>query len=223
MPVSINTNLKPIIFIHTQKTAGHSIRVALESVGYKWGTRLNKHDAPRDIHFLDQFISFAFVDNYLILKKVEYFSFAFVRNPFDACVSRFFYHHRKDKKNPQDLLFQRFPKNKDGFSSWIKSLKTDDCWTDDKYNWKDTFKTQKKFLSDDSNTKILVDFVGKYEQLNVDFQKICNIIECDNNLKDIHINASKRKSNYREYYDDDTIEIIESMYKEDLEYFNYEF
>jgi len=206
MPVSINTNLKPIIFIHTQKAAGHSIRISLESVGYEWKMGINKHAPPRDIHSLDQ-----------------YFSFAFVRNPFDACVSRFLYHHREDKKNPQDLLFQRFSKDKDGVSSWIKSLKTDDCWADDKYNWKDTFKTQKKFLSDDSNTKILVDFVGKFEHLNDDFQKICDTIGCDNNLKGIHKNSSTRKSNYREYYDDDAIEIIESRYKEDLEYFNYEF
>lgn len=36
MPISTNEDLKPIVFIHTQKTAGHSIRIALESVGYRW-------------------------------------------------------------------------------------------------------------------------------------------------------------------------------------------
>ena len=209
MPASINTDLKSIVFIHTQKTAGHSVRIALESVGYEWEQMLGKHEPPRNIHpdSLD-----------------KYFSFAFVRNPFDACVSRFFYHQREDKNNPQDLLFQKFSKDKDGVSSWVKSLKTDDCWTDEKkYFWRSTFETQKKFLSDDSNDKILVDFVGKFEHLNDDFQKICDTIGCDNNLKGIHENSSKRKSDYREYYDDEAIEIIESMYKEDLECFNYEF
>ena len=248
MPISINEDLKPIVFIHTQKTAGHSIRVALESVGYRWKlvkyfdipkqewvikVSPNKHQPPRFWEYAESLREKYkrkgkkhHADVVAVLDSPplsECYSFSFVRNPFDACVSRFSYHQREDRNSPQDLLFKRFSNNKKGFSSWVKSLKTEGCWYDPRFNWRATFETQKRFLSDASNDKILVDFVGKFEHLNDDFQKICDTIGCDNNLKGIHENPSKRKSDYREYYDDEAIEIIESMYKEDLECFNYEF
>ena len=205
MPISTDNSLQPIVLIHTQKTAGHSVRMALEDVGYEWKGGVNKHAPPRELNL------------------ANHFSFGFVRNPFNVCVSRFFYHQRPEKKNELDLLFKKFSADRNGFISWVHSLVNDDCWYDKKYNWKYTFKTQKNFLSNDDDSEILVDFVGRYEKLHDDFQFVCDKIGCENKLKNFHVNISKRKRNHRDYYDNSTKKIVESIYKDDLEYFNYEF
>jgi len=209
MPVSINKDLKPIIFVHVQKVGGHSIRNSLEKAGYRWAKNVNKHEKPINIPHIG-----------------EYFSFAFVRNPFDVCVSRFLYHHREDKKNETDMLYQRFPNNKEGFNLWINSLKTDNIWHNtSKFGslWPyASVKPQKEFLSNEDDS-ICVDFIGKFENFNDDFQKICDIIGCMNYLEDFHLNKSIRQKNYKEYYDNSSVETIKSLYKKDLEYFNYEF
>ena len=71
------------------------------------------------------------------------------------------------------------------------------------------------------NGKILVDFIGKFENLESDYDYICEKL----NIKDHklpHKNKSKRK-NYREYYNDSTKQIIADWYKKDIDYFNYKF
>jgi hypothetical protein len=214
MPVSNNSNLKPIVFIHMQKVAGHSIRKSLESVGYSWKGGINKHERPINISW----------------DSDRCFSFAFVRNPFDLCVSRFFYHHREEKKlkaeiNKRDLLFHRFPENKEGFNSWIKSLSEDDIWKQTNVFgelWPWAYKPQKEFLSNHKG-KILVDFIGRYENLYDDFDGVCKKIKCENHLNSFYVNKSLREADYRQYYNDSSIEMVSQIYKTDLEYFNYSF
>jgi len=68
---------------------------------------------------------------------------------------------------------------------------------------------------------LLVDYIGKFENLDQDFHRICNII----GIPDIelpNIGKSKHK-NYKKYYNDYTRNLIVEHFKEDIELFDYTF
>jgi len=68
--------------------------------------------------------------------------------------------------------------------------------------------------------RLLVDFVGRYERLEEDFEKICSILGIRKKLP--HKNVT-RHLNYTEYYDSRTIEIVKEKYRRDVEFLGYDF
>ncbi len=72
----------------------------------------------------------------------------------------------------------------------------------------------------DENGKLLVDFVGKFENLDEDFRSICQKVGISARLP--HINKSKR-TDYRDYYDSETRDLTAQLYAEDIERFGYTF
>jgi hypothetical protein len=82
-----------------------------------------------------------------------------------------------------------------------------------------TPKLQKDNITDE-NGKIIVDFIGRYETLEQDFKKVCKKLKIQANLP--HINQSNKKD-YREFYNEKMIKIVEKNFKEDVELFGYEF
>lgn len=79
---------------------------------------------------------------------------------------------------------------------------------------------QKEFAFDKSG-KCLVDFIGKFEEINSEFMKICSIL----NLVKItlsQMNVSKILK-YRGYYADYSASLVKEAYKEDIILGNYQF
>lgn len=209
------------IFVHIPKTAGQSIEhVFLNLLGLSWEEReplLLKFNydknlgPPRLAHLKAQeYLKYNYISQSMF---DSYFKFSFVRNPWSRIVS--FYNYRR--------YYQLF-----SFKHFVtKKLKNKilerDYWF---------IGPQYEFIMN-HNGDIIVDYIGRFENLQNDFDVICNAL----GLKDVklpHVNKAreasfmqkffrKSKRHYSEYYDKETKEIVENAYKKDIQIFNYSF
>ncbi|EOJ2724936.1 sulfotransferase family protein [Campylobacter coli] len=187
------------IFIHVPKVAGSSI----ERVIYETDKWLVGHVKASDYTKFDKD------------KFDSYFSFGFVRNPYDRVVSA--YHYLKnDSPDPCDIKWGRLHINNLTFEEFILSLQDEEF--KEEILSKNHFSFQYKYLCD-KNMNILVNFIGKFEKLDNDFKKILNILRRKDSL--VHINKSKHL-NYRDYYNSQTYKIIREIYRDDFEIFDYD-
>ncbi len=182
----------PFIFIHINKTAGTSIGNAI-------GLPVKHHQTAREV------IARIGKD-----KWNKAYKFTLVRNPWDKVVSHYEY---RLKRNKTEVASRNI-----SFPEWVKKT-----YGQDKdpfyYNNPKSFQPQVEWLKDDED-KISVDFVGKFESINEDFNQIKSVIGLDAELP--HLNASKR-AGYQTYYDDETREIVAHWFREDIEVFGYHF
>ncbi len=188
------------IFIHVPKVAGSSI----ERVIYQTDKWLVGHVKASDYMKFDKD------------KFDSYFSFGFVRNPYDRVVSA--YHYLKKgggNKNDEKWASKNIYKY-NSFEEFVLAL--EDLEIQNKIlNWMH-FTPQYKFLCE-SEKNILVNFVGKFENLEEDFKKILKILSRKDKL--IHINKSLH-ANYKKYYNDAMYKIIRDIYRDDFEIFDYD-
>jgi hypothetical protein len=76
------------------------------------------------------------------------------------------------------------------------------------------------FLVDESG-EVVVDYVGRFENLQNDFDVVCDKIGMD--TPSLPRALETQHEHYTEYYDSETREHVGLRYKEDIEYFGYEF
>ena len=145
-------------------------------------------------------------------REKNYFTFTFVRNPYDRLVSNWNSFRYKKDAIYEHTTFEEFIKNTTGLS-WLNKNGT---------------LTNEHFLplhyyTEFSRDNSFVDFVGKYENLQEDWNYVADKLKLDKHL--IHMNSRRgpRVKNYKVYYTDELIEIVSTYYKRDLELFDYEF
>ena len=134
-----------------------------------------------------------------------YFRASFVRNPYALVVSAWW---------PPTISFEQFV---------IKEIAT-------KKNVVSRVGSQFDFLSDHQGT-ILVDFIGRYEQLEIDWQKFCYLVRLPDlklpkintsaNLEQAKGRTTFNKGDYRQYYNRTTYQIVNKIYKRDFQFFKY--
>jgi len=209
----IISHRKKFIFIHIYKVAGLSIRAALqryddrsasdfpfyENIKFALGKRFKSlstwaidHIKAKEIkRHLDPLI------------YDSYFKFTFVRNPWDWQVS--LYHFMLQSPNhPQHRLISRM-KSFDEYIDW--RINRD-------------MELQFEFVYDTEGNKI-VDFVGRFESLQNDFDEACRRLNIETATLPV-INKSRHLP-YREYYNERTRQMVAEAFKKDIETFHYEF
>ena len=132
----------------------------------------------------------------------NYFKFAFVRNPWDRMISSW------------SWLIKTKKIKKMGFKEFVM-----------KYPFKSPgadWHTLPQYIHIcDKKLHLMVDFIGRFENLNKDFEKICDKINIHKgNL------PHKKKTNHKpywEYYDSHTIKRCAEIFKRDIAMFGYKF
>jgi hypothetical protein len=134
----------------------------------------------------------------------SYFTFAFVRNPWDWHVSYYTY-----------VANLRVPEN-----DWHVQVQAAGSFAKYAREIAPRHNLQQKAFVVDENGRCIVDYVGRYETLDRDFRHICHHLSIPAVLP--HTNQSRR-GGYREYYDTATRQALEPTVKADCEYFDYAF
>lgn len=194
---------KNLIIIPTRKCGGISISNALKHYMsedtfelYNLGTMSGHH--PRRLEPKHG------VWNKSCLTKDIYL---IVRNPFDKMVSNYFYSNKGKKIWGVELDFESFVFN-------VRDK-------EQPVNWEIHTNTPSlNFVTDNDN--IIDHKIIKFEQISKDFNALTSKYNLTASLP--HLNKSRKDTGkYREYYNLITRNLVEDMFKDDLNYFNYEF
>jgi len=136
----------------------------------------------------------------------SYFKFSFVRNPWARVVSLY---------NRNEGLMLKNKMSFDEFVHWIK-YSSSTCVLPVPHRY------QLDWLVD-PHGNVLVDFIGKFENIQNDWEHICDKTGIKER-KLPHENKNPRnKKHYSEYYNEKTKDIIGKQFDVDIEYFGYEF
>jgi len=224
------------LFVHIPKTAGMSVeQVFLDLMGLTWKTRasllLGRNEDPRlGQPKLEHLKAGEYVaGGHLTAEQFEsYFKFSFVRDPWDRIVSEYKYRGYPVKVDFKTYLFKHLPA-----PGWTDSY----CHIIPQYD----------FLHDEAG-KLLVDFVGRYETLQADFETVCarlgvpptrlpwvnrslekarptSLRELRKQLRRALWSRERKHTfgHYTEYYDDESREFVTRLYQKDVEAFGYTF
>jgi hypothetical protein len=200
------------IFVHIPKTGGQSVEnVFIGLQGLTWETReplllrANKDPAlgPAQLAHLraKEYVACGHIDQETF---DGYFKFAFVRNPWERIVSGYHYYARRGEKAGAT------------FPQYVRRVCTRG------YKTRAHDRPQVDFLLDDAG-RMLVDFVGRFENFAADFAKVCERLQLgEQQLPHVNKGGGSRKP-YQEYYDDRTRKLVEDTFAADIERFGYTF
>jgi len=134
----------------------------------------------------------------------KYYKFAFVRNPYDHFLSIYFY---LKKNNVTNLNFNDYcvQQNLEQYSSM-----------------KDWSFTNLFNRVSDENGNIIVDFIGKFESFDDDWNKITEKLNLPATALLLNINKTVNRKKYDFYYNKNQKDIVYKLYKKDFNSFGYE-
>ncbi|WP_179018577.1 sulfotransferase family 2 domain-containing protein [Winogradskyella forsetii] len=205
------------VFIHVPKVAGTSIEKHLgiysrtDKLGTKFGFGQFKID---NVVYSLQHVSLEQLLELNLLTKYEvdnFFKFSFVRNPWDRAVSGYNWQKKvlKKKITFREYLIlcnKHFKINKDK-----KLINLENCH----------FVPQSWFVFD-KNDCLMVDFVGKYEQLQVDMNFVLSKLNIE--ITELSNDNKGNSLPYFFYYlDVRNFFLVKRIYFEDIVNFNYHF
>jgi len=206
-----------LLFIHVPKTAGQAMeQYILNGMGLDWKkdkARMlcKKNRWPWKGPFrLAHLTAQEYLDyNYLSQEEFDkMFKFAFVRNPWARMVSYFVYAGHGEKYSFDDWLVNHFPTPKD------------EKWPMRKSGYRMIMPQTDYIL--DADGKLIVDYVGKFENINDDFQEACKLAGLPAGELPSK-NVSKKSKHYSEYYTPELRARVAEIYALEIEMFDYTF
>jgi hypothetical protein len=214
------SNRYRFLFVHIAKTGGTSVRAAFSRLRWKdpmyylvWPCHRLSHLAGH--RTATKFPRHARVIAAREMLPEEYFAslfkFAFVRNPWDLQVSSF-HHIRRERPH---LLGEH-----DAFEAFLR-------WKLDperpyQYHIDTSVQLQTDYLVD-LHGRIIVDYIGHYERLAEDFAEVCARVGVSHLSLPHERRAADREKDYRQYYSDETAELVARHFARDIELLGYRF
>jgi hypothetical protein len=209
---------KKVIYCGIPKVACSSFKLICADILFP------KRDRSKHVHGQINFPKISIED---IGQYKDYFKFCFVRNPWDKTVSLY-----RDKiLNEASGNDPYFGKIRPGISDVLARF---DCFESGMsfesfvyaiYSIPDQeadihFQSQYTFITD-QDREFFVDFIGRFEKLGEDYQKICEIT----GMPEVQLPHLKRTSplDYRTLYNENTKQLVAKRYKEDIELFQFAF
>lgn len=185
------------LFIHIPKSAGRSVVRGLFDVK-------SVEHAPADWY------------QQLDPDKFDrYFKFTFVRNPWDRAVSAYTYLCRGGSPaSRDDQYWAAFINRFDSFDDFVCN------WMSEENIRRNALFTPQVIFLKDIFGQVSMDFIGHFENIEEDFKTLATKLHTTASLP--HLNQSQTQ-NYQNFYTSRSREIIERLYSEDIETFNYNF
>lgn len=185
------------IFVHVTKSGGTAVAQAL------FGEQPHHY---RAIHYRAMY-------GYRRFDRM--YKFAFVRNPWDRLYSAWSYLAGGGWSEYDRSWYAANISQYTDFNSFVKQWLT--AHSVERHIH---FRPQSWFLCD-KRGRILVDYVGRFEELADDYKVVSSRLGIDTPLK--KMNVSRREANYSEIYDEEAREIVAKVYQRDIALFNYQF
>lgn len=210
---------KQFLFIHIQKTGGNSIQNILKNYSEDEITSEKKHQdgiemfgVKNDKYNIEKHSTLNQYKKELepdIYKSL--FKFATMRNPYERLISSYFSRNKGRSTWDRD----EFKKLIYGEATMREYIVEDSFLT--KIDRTLGLNLSQKLKSLDSD----IDFLLRFEHLNEDFKKLCEIIDIPFSPLP-HRNKSKRK-HYTEYYDQELIDMVSERFHEEIKLSGYAF
>ena len=186
------------IFVHIPKTGGHSIERHFGAWDVNSGRKAMLVGQNREHFPLWKILNW-------VPDSAGYFKFTFVRNPWDKLVSEWKYMQKHPVTGSARNAFWKYGRT---FESFVKNNLV-------KYSRPGHNLFQHEFID------LRINFIARFETLQEDWELICDKIniprfELPHHNKTVH-------SNYVDYYDEVTRDIVAKKYAEDIRLFNYKF
>ena len=216
---------KKFIFIHIYKTAGTSVREQfisharlIDRLAYEYKPSMRIYRKIRNLMQwqyggMKQFTGYhkhekAYnIKNKLGEKYESYFKFSFVRNPYDFIVSLYFFIlATKNHRYHEDIKNKNFDEFVKYYISLHPPLQTD-------------------FLMDESRKSNIVDYIGRFENLQRDINEIKQLvgIKKEDTIKHRNESVKRGTKEYVPYYKTFTKNLVKVYFEKDLDLLGYDF
>jgi len=142
----------------------------------------------------------------------EFFKFTFIRNPFSRMVSWYNW-------ILQESFWKKEIIHPGTFEDFIKNyvqVYSDQPLALQSYSFREN---QVDFITTSKGIK--PDYIGRFENLENEWKRICEILK----FKYIKLDVYKKQNygDYKDYYNDELIKIMNKRFKKDLDYFGYKY
>jgi hypothetical protein len=162
----------------------------------------------------------------------EYFTFAFVRNPWDWFVSQYFWNWRAPQLSKRQLLRRPLTTLRTYWQEKEKKRRRREVEAFSPADIHETYDLLRQYRGLHQADSLfqyhyihspegerLVDFVGRFERINEDFSRAMDRIGLDAGLP--HRNATNHRDHYLTYYTPETADLVGDLYRVDVDTFGY--